>query len=67
MSAIAVQSRKVAPKKLVWLGIPERISREADAIGRHIGKAKCVGFRRLAGEFGFHVAVPIFIEVFHGR
>ncbi|AUX78685.1 hypothetical protein NXT3_PB00022 (plasmid) [Sinorhizobium fredii] len=57
----------IAPKKLVWLKIPGRISRERDAIGRHIGKAKSVGFRLLVGEFSFHVAAPILIEVFHGR
>lgn len=67
MSAIVVRSRKIAPKKLVWLGFPGRIWREAYAISAHIGKAKSVGFRILAAEFGFHVAVPIFIEVFHGR
>lgn len=67
MSAIVVWSRKIAPKKLVWLGLPNRVWREAGAIGVHIGKAKSVAFRLLAGEFGFHVAVPISIEVFHGR
>jgi len=67
MSAIAVRSREIAPKKLVWLEFLDRISRESVVIGTHIGKAKSVGFRVLAGEFGFHLAISIFIEVFHGR